>query len=291
MTQGTPARRATLRRRRLIALFAVALVVAGAWQIRRHWPGDVRTGSEAAHGAEIVRYDVRSRFVGRTLAQVAAIPRGVRRGGERRQLLVFLHGRGGAEGEESNANGAFFAALDRLGARAPAVVFPNGGESSYFHDRADGRWARYILDEVIPQAIRRLGADPKRVAIGGISMGGFGAYSLARLRPQRFCAVGGHSAAIWLRSGDTAAGAFDDAEDFARNDLVTIARSRGRAAWGDARLWLDGGTKDPFRAGGEAFSSALGITLRQWPGEHEGAYWEKHFGSYLRFYADALDAC
>ena len=290
MRQGTPARRATLRRRRVVALFAVAVVVGGAWQILRHWPGDVRTGSAAAHGAKIVRYDVRSRFVDRTLAQVAAIPRGAGRG-ERRPLLVFLHGRGGAEGEESNANGAFFAALDRLGARAPAVVFPNGGESSYFHDRADGRWARYILDEVIPQAIRRLHADPKRVAIGGISMGGFGAYSLARLRPQRFCAVGGHSAAIWLRGGDTAAGAFDDAEDFARNDLVAIARSRGRAAWGDARLWLDGGTKDPFREGGEALAAALGITMRQWPGEHEGDYWRAHFGRLPALLRDALAAC
>ena len=177
MRQGTPARRSTVRRRRFVALLAVALVVVGAWQARRLWPGDVRTGSAAAHGAEIVRYDVRSRFVDRTLAQVGAIPRGVQRGGPRRPLLVFLHGRGGADGEESNANDAFFAALDGLGARAPVVVFPNGGESSYFHDRADGRWGRYVLDEVIPPAVKRLHADPKRVAIGGISMGGFGAYS------------------------------------------------------------------------------------------------------------------
>jgi S-formylglutathione hydrolase FrmB len=54
-----------------------------------------------------------------------------------------------------------------------------------------------VLDEVIPKALTVLHADPRRVAIGGISMGGFGAYDLARLDPGRFCAVGGHSAAIW----------------------------------------------------------------------------------------------
>jgi S-formylglutathione hydrolase FrmB len=285
-------RRRVFWRRRLIAGIAVAVLLAvGVTEARRHWPGDVRTGAAAAHGAQILRYDVRSRFVHRTLPQVAAIARDASgAGAAKRPLLVFLHGRG-QDGEESNANGEFFAALDRLGGRAPAVVFPSGGESSYFHKRAGGDWGRYVLDEVIPQAIRRLHADPRRVAIGGISMGGFGAYSIARLRPQRFCAVGGHSAALWRSGGETAPGAFDDAADFARNDLIAIAASRGRGAWGSARLWLDGGTEDPFRPGGEALAGALRITMHRWKGEHEGDYWRAHYGSYLRFYANALAGC
>lgn len=279
-----------MRRRRRIAaaLLALALLVAGLFQAARYWPGEVRSASAGAHGAKILRYSVRSRFVHRTLPQVAAIPR--RSPSGRRPLLVFLHG-SGRDGQESNANDAFFAALDRLGSRAPAVVFPSGGESSYYHARGDGDWARYILDEVVPRAVKRLHADPRRVAIGGISMGGFGAYSIARLRPGRFCAVGGHSAALWLRAGDSAAGAFDDAADFARNDLIAIARARGGRAWGGARLWLDGGTQDRFRAGGEALAGALGIPLRLWPGNHDGDYWRAHYGSYLRFYARALERC
>ena len=278
-----------MRLRRIVAgLAVVALLVAAVSEARRHWPGAVRSGAAAAHGATILRYDVRSRFVHRTLPQVAAIPRGA--GSERRPLLVFLHGRGAA-GQESNANSAFFSALDRLGARAPAVVFPSGGVSSYWHARGDGDWARYVLDEVIPQAIRRLHADPQRIAIGGISMGGYGAYAIAHLRPRSFCAVGGHSAALWLRAGDSAAGAFDDAEDYARNDVLAIARARGRSAWGEARLWLDGGTQDPFRTGGDAFARALSIELRHWPGKHEGDYWRAHYDSYLRFYASALAGC
>ncbi len=284
-----PRRRRTFVRRRILAAAAVlVLLVVSVTQALDHLPGKVRSGAAAAHGATILRYDVRSRFVHRTLRQVAAIPRGA--GAERRPLLVFLHGRG-PDGEESNANGEFFHALDALGDRAPAVVFPNGGDASYFHKRASGDWGRYVLDEVIPAAIRRLHADPRRVAIGGISMGGFGAFDVARLAPRRFCAVGGHSAALWLSGGASAPGAFDDAGDFGRNDVIAIARAQGRAAWGSARLWLDGGTEDPFRDGGEALAAALHLKLRHWPGAHEGDYWRAHFGSYLRFYGDALAAC
>jgi S-formylglutathione hydrolase FrmB len=286
---GRPSRaRARGRRRLAIAVVALAAgVVAAAGLVRWFWPGDVRTGSVAAHGATILRYDVHSRWVHATLPQTAVLPAG---GGAGRPLLVFLHGRG-PDGQESNANSDFFAALKAVGARAPAVVFPNGSVSSYYHRRASGDWARYVLDEVIPQAVARLKADPHRVAIGGISMGGFGAFDLARQRPRRFCAVGGHSPALWLRAGDTAPGAFDDAADFARNDVVGLARSRGRAPWGRARLWLDGGTADPFRAGGDALAAALGIRIHHPAGGHDGHYWRAHYARYLRFYAAALAAC
>jgi S-formylglutathione hydrolase FrmB len=276
-----------IARRRAVAVAVLAAVLIGAWELRRHWPGDLTSASAGAHGATIVRYDVRSRFVHHVLAQTAAIPAGA---GAEPPLLVLLHGRGD-DGEESNSNSEFYAALDALGDRAPAVVFPNGGTASYWHKRASGDWARYVLDEVIPQAVKRLHADPRRVAIGGISMGGYGAYAIARRRPASFCAVGGHSPAIWLRAGDSAAGAFDDAEDYARNDVLALARERGRKPWGTARLWLDGGDRDAFRAGTDAFAAALGIKARHPSGEHEGAYWRAHYARYLRFYAAALAAC
>ena len=76
---------------------------------------------------------------------------------------------------------AFVAALRRLGDRAPVVVLPQG-EVGWWHDRAEGAWGSYVLREVIPAALRRSGADPDRVAIGGISMGGFGALNLGRHR-------------------------------------------------------------------------------------------------------------
>jgi S-formylglutathione hydrolase FrmB len=221
---------------------------------------------------------------------VAVVPAGASAG--RRPLLVFLHGKG--EDQSSNLDDAMFAALARLGSRAPDVVFPYGGADSYWHDRSDGAWGRYVLNEVIGQAVRRLGADHHRVAIGGISMGGFGALNLARLDPRRFCAVGGHSAALWLTGGETAAGAFDDAGDFARNDVIGAARAgdpyRGMS------VWMDIGTDDPFRAADTDLARALRrhgqvVTFHVWPGSHTGSYWSSHWDSYLRFYAGALGRC
>ena len=199
------------------------------------------TGSNT-HGASVVRYTIDSRLVGHALPQVGVVPAGQASG--RRPLLVFLHGKGGEE--ESNLNSEMFAALARLGPRAPDIVFPNGGEDSYWHDRGDGQWGRYVVREVIPQAVRRLHADPRRVAIGGISMGGFGAYDIARLYPSRFCAVGGHSAALWRSGGETAAGAFDDAEDFSRHDVLGAAEAAN--PYPRKSEWLDVGTEDPFRS-------------------------------------------
>jgi S-formylglutathione hydrolase FrmB len=272
-----------------VLALALATLGFGAYEAyARLWPiGNVHTGNVRAHGATVLRWTLHSRYVHRSLPITAAEPPG---GGDGRPLLVFLHGRG-SNGNESNANGAFFSALAKLGDRAPDVVFPNGADHSYWHARASGRWDRYVLDEVIPQAIARMHADPHRVAIGGISMGGFGAFDIARKRPKEFCAVGGHSAAMWLSAGETAAGAFDDATDFARNDVVALARRHGRAPGGSARLWLDGGTEDPFRSADEAFASALKIRMRHWPGGHDGGYWRAHYASYLRFYAAALAAC
>src|SRR4051812_34231811 len=124
-----------------LVIGAAALAVGGLALVRWFWPGRVHTGAAAAHGATVVRYDVHSRFVHETLSQTAVVPAG---GGRGRPLLVFLHGRG-RNGHESNSNGAFYAALRALGGRAPDVVFPNGGDHSYFHARRSGDWTRYVL--------------------------------------------------------------------------------------------------------------------------------------------------
>jgi S-formylglutathione hydrolase FrmB len=276
-------RRAHLRRRAAAlgvpALAALALVVI------------VRApGAVATHGAQIVHFTINSPLVHQAMPVTAVIPAGS--SGRRRPLVVFLHGKGGDE--NSSIDSRLFAALASLGARAPDVVFPYGGPDSYWHDRADGAWGSYVYSEVIPQAISRLHADPRRVAIGGISMGGFGALDIARLHPGRFCAVGGHSAALWVSGGESAPGAFDDAEDFARHDVIAAARAgdpyRGMATW------IDVGTLDPFRSADTTLAQELradgqAVQFHVWPGSHELAYWDSHWGDYLRFYATALASC
>jgi enterochelin esterase-like enzyme len=267
-----------LRRRLTAALVALtvvaALVVHGALAV------DTR-------GATVRHVVIKSRYVHRSERLTLVQPKGATQG---RPLLVFLHGRGN-DGEDSNTNGAFFKALAALGDAAPAVVFPNGGNHGYWHDRRGAQWARYVLDEVIPRAVSELHADLSRVAIGGISMGGFGALDIARLHPHRFCAVGAHSPALWQTAGETAPGAFDDASDFARHDVIRAAR-RNPNLYEGTPVWLDAGSADPFQPGDRAFDrAAKNVRLRVYPGAHEGAYWRAHYGAYLRFYATALARC
>jgi S-formylglutathione hydrolase FrmB len=193
-------------------------------------------------------------------------------------------------------NDQFFDALAGLGARAPVVAFPYGEDHSYWHDRSDGDWGTYVVDEVIPEVERRFRTDPRRVGIGGISMGGFGAFDAALHYPDRFCAVGGHSPAIWRTGAETAAGAFDDAQDFARNDVVGAA-SASPSVLAGARIWLDAGAQDPFQPGDRALADALhagGVPVRlhlSWPGGHDTDYWNSHWSQYMRFYASALEHC
>jgi enterochelin esterase-like enzyme len=186
-----------------------------------------------------------------------------------------------------------FDALASLGSSAPVVVLLNGGAHSYYHDRNDGAWGSMILDEAIPDAARRFGTPAGRVAIGGISMGGFGAIHLAAVAPRRFCAVGGHSAALWESPAQTPPGAFDNAADFARNDVFAAI---GRGRFDGLRVWPNGGDQDWFRRADREFARRLGhrgvaVAYHVWPGHHDRAYWRAHMAAYLRFYAHALQSC
>jgi S-formylglutathione hydrolase FrmB len=79
-----------------------------------------------------------------------------------------------------------------------------------------------VLREAIPAGTARTHA--RRVAIGGISMGGYGALLLGSRSARRFCAVGAQSPALWLSAGETAPSTFDDAEDYERNDVFKSSR-------------------------------------------------------------------
>jgi S-formylglutathione hydrolase FrmB len=258
------------------AVVLVAAVAAVVWRV---------TNRVHTAGAHIEHLTIASRFVHGRMPLTLVTPTG---GGEGRPLVVFLHGRGGDQ--DSELSDELFSALRALGGRAPDVAFPYGGDHSYWHDRAGGAWGAYVLREVIPVALRALHADPTRVAVGGISMGGFGAYDLARLHPGRFCAVGGHSAALWTAAADSAPGAFDDRADFDRHDVIAWAAAH-RHPYGGVRVWLDGGDADPFHAADATLARELGIPLHAWHGGHDFDYWNAHWRDYLGFYSRALAAC
>lgn len=247
----------------------------------------VGCGGSASHELaglpKIRNFALQSKLMGRPLYEQLVIPAG---GGKGRPLLVFLHGYGGTPSDTLSP--AFVLALRRLGDRAPVVFLPEG-DTGWWHDRGEGPWGSYVLDEAIPAALARSGADKDRVAIGGISMGGFGALDLGRIEPKRFCAVGGHSPAV-LQSDNFGVG-FDNIRDYTRHDLLTIAR---KGSLYDAPVWIDVGNGDLLRPAARQLADELradgtDVSFHHWPGGHDSRYWDAHFGDYLRFYADACD--
>ena len=117
-------------------------------------------------------------------------------------------------------------------------------------------------------------------------MGGFGALHLAAAFPGRFCGVGAHSPAIFPDAASTAEGAFDDAEDFERHDLLA------RAGDIPAGAWVDVGDDDPFAPAVRTLVQRMRRPrFHPWPGGHDGDYWHSHMDEYVEFYVDALADC
>ena len=274
----------------LLRLLAALAIAGGFVAIDRIWLED--DPQREQFGAAVKTFEIESDLLDRTVPAKVVVPEGAAAQG--RSMLVFLHGRD--EDERSYLDEPMFEALGDLGRRAPVVAFPFGGGTSYWHNRESGPWASYVLAEAIPQLVARYDVDPDRIVIGGISMGGFGALNLARIDPDRFCGVGAHSPAIWETADETAQGAFDDDEDFERNDLIAIAGATDPGPYAGLRLWLDAGEDDPFLAGDDAFEEALREgggrpVVKRSPGGHDNGYWNANWDEYFRFYAHALNEC
>src|SRR3954451_20568418 len=137
-------------------------------------------------------------------------------------VALVLHGRSDtfAESFGSHALDRFLADAVQTGTPPFALAAMDGGEHTYWHRRADGDDPqRMLLDWFLPMVgSRRL--RPGRNGLSGWSMGGYGALLLAERLGAAGCAVVAvDSPALWRAASDTAPGAFDNAGDYARNNV------------------------------------------------------------------------
>ncbi|HEU5214880.1 MAG TPA: alpha/beta hydrolase-fold protein [Gaiellaceae bacterium] len=221
----------------------------------------------STRGARLVRFTLHSRLTHRDLHEVLVEPKH-----HGSWLLVLLHGKGA--GPTQFLSQSLFDTLAVLGDRAPDVLLLDGGDDSYWHDRADGRWGSMILQEGMRAGVERTLA--RHVALGGISMGGYGALLLASRVPG-FCAIGVQSPALWTNPGSTAPGAFDDAQDYERNDVFRLQPPHP--------LWIDLGASDPFHDATLAYARRAGVRAHVSPGGHDTGFWDAHMPQFLRFFA------
>jgi predicted peptidase len=102
-------------------------------------------------------------------------------------LILFLHGMGesGADGHKQAKVGLGSAVRKREKTFPCLVLFPQSQRRSWRADEPDAQRALRILAEVREQ----YNVDPKRIYLTGLSMGGYGTWSLAAKYPDRWAAL------------------------------------------------------------------------------------------------------
>ena len=111
--------------------------------------------------------------------------------------------------------------------------------------------------------------DRQGRAIGGISLGGSLALTIALEHPYLFGAMGGHSPAV---------------------DSTLAGRLAPTPMWSSLRVYLDVGRNDSHAPQVKAFAIALEVrnlkpAFHLYPGEHNRTYWQAYTAEYLAFYA------
>ncbi|MGZ6740750.1 MAG: alpha/beta hydrolase-fold protein, partial [Nocardioides sp.] len=126
----------------------------------------------------------------------------------------------------------------------------------------------------------------ERFGLTGWSMGGYGALLLASRVPERVGAVAVDAAALWHTAAQTAPGAFDGQEDFARHDVLGHLD-----ALRSVPLRVGCGRSDPFVAANRDLVASLPEAERSFPpGGHDVGCWDQLRPGDVRFLGRHLTA-
>ena len=199
-------------------------------------------------------------------------------------------------------------ALLALAARLKVILaLPEGGSFGWYLDGLETAMETFILADFLPEIFKNPAADPGRLAVAGLSMGGHGALTLALKRPDLFQAAGALSAVTDLAAH--AGGAHKADSELGLDRVLGPAGPEGRnwrpfgakglwesrsEAWKGGALFLGVGLADGLTlAENRAFTrqlTRLGINhvYQEKPGGHEWGYWSAELPGLLGFLAEAL---
>jgi S-formylglutathione hydrolase FrmB len=199
----------------------------------------------------------------------------------------------------------------------PLIVVLPDGDRGFFTDNEEGpAYARYMGEELPSFIERNFHARAARGAraIGGVSMGGYGALRVALGYPERFCSVHSHSGAVMrfnLDVGPRRAMAdptlrkhppeffYELRRVFGRrpmgtkHDLLALIRLARRRRRRLPKIWIDCGTEDSLIEPNRDLHRRLAgyrvpHTYREFPGNHDWDYWDLHIRDALAFHARNL---
>ena len=230
-------------------------------------------------------------------------------------ILYLLHGLGDNE-QMLLRSGGFDMVQDLSENRQIGdflIVTPAGGTSFYINSR-DGtrRYEDFLIQEFLPyiESHYRFRGGRASRAVGGISMGGYGALHLAFHHPELFGSVSAHSAALIETNslpgvaingapvpagvrllGDVFGSPLDRAF-WERNSPLAFART---ASLNGMKIYLDCGMQDDygFNVGAKALDEELSARhiaheFHLYPGGHSWDYFAAHLPASLQFESRAF---
>jgi predicted peptidase len=122
---------------------------------------------------------------GKEAKYVLFVPRGYK-GDKAYPLILFLHGSGErVGGTKEPVEVGIGSAIKKREKDFPCLVIFPRAEKTWRADSADGKRALAILEEVE----KEYKIDGKRVYLTGLSMGGYGTWSLAVAKPDKWAAI------------------------------------------------------------------------------------------------------
>jgi putative tributyrin esterase len=241
------------------------------------------------------------------------LPKGYEQTDRRYPVIYLLHGLYGSESHWL-LKGDAEQTLDRMiesGQLQPSIVVMASdggyGHGTFYIDWYDGsgNFEQYFLYDLIPEIDRmyRSKADPVHRAVAGLSMGGFGAFSLALRNPGLFGAAVSFSGALISQSFVMAQHSITEASRMIgpphgpyalAYDLYQCADKRVADA-DKPQLYFSCGTSDdlyPLNAAYHHHLNAIGYehTYEEHPGEHNWAYWSEHLADGLSFIGSCFNA-
>ncbi|WP_434995717.1 alpha/beta hydrolase-fold protein [Arthrobacter sp. Ld5] len=164
---------------------------------------DPASRTESGNRARFFRDFVESGLEGARREYVTYLPPSYFEDPNREYPVVYLlHGvNGGSREWEPRDFGAKLDELYTSGGLEESIVVMPDGESLWYVDHQDGTpWRSMFIDELIPQvdAEYRTIAHRDFRGLSGVSMGGFGAYSIGLAHPELFSSLASHMGALSL---------------------------------------------------------------------------------------------
>jgi putative tributyrin esterase len=192
--------------------------------------------------------------------------------------------------------------IERYAEKYPFLIIMPDGERSWYCDSRIGRFESYISHELV-SFIDKLFPTRKQAryrAIGGLSMGGYGALKLGVKFPRVFGSITAHSSAVnfmhsWGQDGKAGlpeVTVIAQDVDPKANDIYELVTRIPTAT--RPHLYFDCGRDDFLHQENEQFDrflrqAKIPHTYRRFDGAHECAYWDLHIQDALKFHVKAME--